>query len=104
MFTADPSVVGHNAMADFAQKLNVLTQKFPFISLQAPALPHAQATEFFTDPSMLEQESPRLQVLVDMSQYKPVLSEHADVPHKHGEGFDVEPPVLSHAGAEKQMQ
>ena len=101
-FKEDPSV-RHAGMVDFAQVLNVLAQKFPFASLQAAA-PQAHATEFLTDPSMFEQVSPRLHVLVDMSQYKPEVNEQAVVPHRHGEVFDIELAVMRHAGPAKQMQ
>ena len=52
---------------------------------------------------MLEQTLPRLHVLVDMSQYKPEPTEHADVPQRHGEVLDIEPSVLSQVGADMHM-
>ena len=85
-----------------------MSQTNPFKALHA-SLPHAHATEFSSDPSVLEQVSPRLHVLgvviltANMSQYKPELGEHADVPHRHGEVLEIVPSVSSHVGAEMQM-
>ena len=68
------------------------------------AVPHAQASELMDVPFMLVQTSPRVQLLLDEVQKRPVLPVQGCVLQRHGAVLEMEESVWVQAGAAMQRQ